>query len=167
MILVRTIIELVTNENYYQTMYSQYIGPIDIAIKAICKNYTFSELYEIAALCNVLQCNIRSIYPKIDFQQYMAIWDNVFTPIPPIIANCDIAIMWSHVFNEKDARETNNGTWSPNHFVPLISQSICNNSNSGTQSTSLAVSYRFLNKNLRILRFFFRLLKRRRLKIML
>jgi hypothetical protein len=149
-------------------MYLQYVGPIDIAIKATCKNYTFSELYEIAALCNVLQCNIRSIYPKIDFQQYMAIWDNVFTPVPPIIANHNIAILWSHVLNEKNAREANNGTWSPNHFVPLVSRSICNDYNSDTQSTSLAVvSYRFLNKNSRILQFFFRLLKRRLLKIML
>ncbi|CAF3819577.1 unnamed protein product [Rotaria sordida] len=123
---VRTIIELVTNENYYQTMYSQYVGPIDIAIKAICKNCTFSELYEIAALCNVLQCNIQSIYPKIDFQHYMAILNNVFTPVPPIIANCNISILWSHTLNEKDARETNNGTWSPNHFVPLMSPAILN-----------------------------------------
>ncbi|CAF4981269.1 unnamed protein product [Rotaria sp. Silwood1] len=128
---VRTIIELVLNESYYQTMYSQHVGPIDIAIKAICKNYTFSELYEIAALCNVLQCNIRSVYPKIDFQQYMATWDNVFTPVSPIIANCNIVIMWSHALNEKDAREANNGTWSPNHFVPLISSAIHNDSNNG------------------------------------
>ncbi|CAF3678050.1 unnamed protein product [Rotaria sp. Silwood1] len=128
---VRTIIELVINESYYETMYSQYVGPIDIAIKAFCKNYTFSELYEIAALCNVLQCNIRSVYPKIDFQQYMAIWDNVFTPVSPIIANCNIVIMWSYALNEKDAREANNGTWSPNHFVPLISQAIHNDSNNG------------------------------------
>ncbi|CAF1644760.1 unnamed protein product, partial [Rotaria sordida] len=84
---VRTIMELITNENDYQTMYSQYLGPTDIAIKAICKNYTFSELYEIAALCNVLQCNIRSVYPKIDFHHHMAIWDNLFTPIPPVSSN--------------------------------------------------------------------------------
>ncbi|CAF5085600.1 unnamed protein product, partial [Rotaria sp. Silwood1] len=121
-------------------MCSQYVGPIDIAIKAICKNYTFSELYEIAALCNVLQCNIRSVYPKIDFQQYMATWDNVFTPVSPIITNCNIVIMWSHALNEKDAREANNGTWSPNHFVPLIPQAIHNDSNSGNQSTSLPVT---------------------------
>jgi hypothetical protein len=149
-------------------MYSQYVGPINIAIKAICKDYTFSELYEIAALCNVLQCNIRSVYPKIDFQYYMAILDNVFTPVPPIIANCNIAILWSHALNEKDARETNNGTWSPNHFVPLISPGIHNDSNNGNQSMSLTVvSYSSLNKISIILKFFFRLLKRKRLKIML
>jgi hypothetical protein len=125
-------------------MYSQYVGPIDIAIKAICRNYTFSELYEIVALCNVLQCSIQSVYPKIDFQYYMAILDNVFTPVPPIIANCTIAILWSNALNEKDAREKNNGTWSPNHFVPLMSPHILNESNDTNQSTSLAaVSYLF------------------------
>ncbi|CAF4772424.1 unnamed protein product [Rotaria sp. Silwood2] len=55
---VRTIIELVINESYYETMYSQYVGSVHIASKAACKNYTFSELYEIAALCNVIRCNI-------------------------------------------------------------------------------------------------------------
>ena len=98
------------NENYYQTTYSQYIGPIDIAVKSICKNHTFSELYEIAALCNVLQCNIRSVYPKLDFQHYMALWNCVFTPVPPVIADYSIAILWSHVQNENDARATNNST---------------------------------------------------------
>ena len=128
--------ELITNETYYQTMYSQYVGPTDVAIKAICRNYTFSELYEIAALCNVLQCNIRSVYPKIDFHHYMAIWDNLFTPIPPVIANCNIAILWSNALNEKDARETHYGTWRPNHFVPLLSPPIPNEFN--RQSMSLA-----------------------------
>ena len=110
-----------TNENYYVAMYTQSVGPIDVAIKSICKNRTFSELYEIAALCNVLQCNIRSVYPRIDFSpNYMTLWDSVFSPVPPVIANCSIAILWSHMEHENDVRAMNNGTWSPNHFVPLL-----------------------------------------------
>ena len=119
--LVRTVFELTTNENYYETMYSQSVGSIDIAIKSICKNRTFSEVCEIAALCNVLQCNIRSVYPRIDFSpDYMTLWDSVFTPVPSVIASCSIAILWSHMDNENDVRAMNNGTWSPNHFVPLL-----------------------------------------------
>ena len=103
------------------TMYSQSVGPIDIAIKSICKNHSFSEVYEIAALCNVLQCNIRSVYPRLDFSpNYMMLWDSIFSPVPPIIANCSIAIMWSHMKNENYVRAMNNGAWSPNHFVPLL-----------------------------------------------
>ncbi|CAF4580117.1 unnamed protein product, partial [Rotaria sp. Silwood2] len=102
-------------------MYSQLIGPLDIAIKTICKNYTYSELYEIAALCNVLRCNIRSIYPKIDFREDMEILNNIFRPTSPTIADCSINIFWSHVLNEIDVRAQNNMTWSPNHFVPLMS----------------------------------------------
>ena len=134
-------------KNYYQAVYSQYIGPIDLAIKAICKNYTYSELYEIAALCSVLQCNIRTVCPKIDFRQHMSILDNVFAPIPPITSNCKITILWSNASKEKDARETNNGVWSPNHFVPLISPGIHNDSSNASQSTSLAaVSHSFANE---------------------
>ena len=118
--LVRTIIELTMRENYYNSMYSQYVGPVHIAIRSVCKNYTFSELYEIAALCNILQCNIRSVYPKIDFQSHMALWDSVFTPVLPTIANCTIMILWSSGVAENDVRTLNNGTWSPNHFVPLL-----------------------------------------------
>jgi hypothetical protein len=137
------------NENYYQTMYSQYVGLIDIAIKTICKNHTFSELYEIAALCNVLQCNIRSVYPKIDFHHYMALWDSVFTPTAPVIANYNIAILWSHVLNENEARATNNGIWSPNHFVPLLSPDNQNESDDSNRSTSInKVSYSLANNKI-------------------
>lgn len=137
--LVRTIIELMTKENYYQAIYSQYVGPIDIAIKNICKNYMFSELYEIAALSNVLRCNIRSVYPKIDFQHFMAVWDSVFTPVPPVIANCSIAILWSHCKNENNARAMNNSAWSPNHFVPLLSSNILDESDDQNSSTSINI----------------------------
>ncbi|CAF3561648.1 unnamed protein product [Rotaria socialis] len=117
---VRTVIELVANEAYYTRMYSQFIGPLDTAIKAICKNYTYSELYEIAALCNPLRCNIQSIYPKVDFREDMEILNNIFRPTLHIIASCTITIFWSHVLNEIDVRAQNNMTWSPNHFVPLM-----------------------------------------------
>jgi hypothetical protein len=137
--LVRTIIELVTNENYYQTMYSQYVGSTDEAIKAISKNYTYSELYEIVALCNVLRCNIRSVYPRIDFHDSMAILDNVFTPIAPNVANCTISIFWSSCVNEQDNRMHNNGTWSPNHFVPLLSPSALNEFDNTSQTRPPAV----------------------------
>jgi hypothetical protein len=98
----------------------------------------------------------------------MAILDNVFTPVSPIVANCNIGILWSHGLNEKDAREANNGIWSPNHFVPLISPGIHNDSNNGNQSTSITVvSYSSVNENSIIWKFFFRLLKRKHLRIML
>jgi hypothetical protein len=97
----------------------------------------YSEIHEVAALCNVLQCNIRSVYPRIDFEYYKAIWDSVFTPIPPIIGNCNIVVLWSCTLHEKDAREAYNGLWRPNHFVPLLSPPIPNAVNS--QSISLVV----------------------------
>ena len=53
---VRTIIELIANETYYESMCSLFVGSVSFAIKIICKNYTFSELYEISALCSILRC---------------------------------------------------------------------------------------------------------------
>ncbi|CAF3989282.1 unnamed protein product, partial [Adineta steineri] len=121
---VRTVIELITNETYYSNTYSHCVGPFDIAIQAMCRKSTFSELYEIAALCNLLKCNIRSIYPKIDLRDHTAIVNNTFMPLPPTVANCEITILWSHTLNENEVRIKNNSTWSPNHFVPLMSRLI-------------------------------------------
>ena len=129
--------ELVSNENYYQTMYAHLIGPIDMAIQSICKRNTYSELYEVAALSNVLQCKIRSVYPKINFEQYMALWNSVFTPVPTVIANSYIAILWSRAENEGDARAANNGRWIPNHFVPLLLPNMQNEPERLDSSTSI------------------------------
>ncbi|CAF1484183.1 unnamed protein product [Adineta steineri] len=117
---VRTIIELVINEAFYSNMYTHRAGLIDIAIKAICKNRTYSRLYEICALCSVLKCNIRSVYPEIDFRADMAVMNSIYTPIPPIIVNYEVAILWSNVWKEMHVRAVNNNLWSPNHFVPLL-----------------------------------------------
>ncbi|UJR24373.1 hypothetical protein I4U23_005750 [Adineta vaga] len=134
---VRTVIKLITNENHYDSMYTRYAENTDIIIQAACKKEMYSEIHEVAALCNVLQCNIRSVYPRIDFEYYKAIWDSVFTPIPPVIGNCTIVVLWSCTLDEKDARKTYNGFWRPNHFVPLLSPPILNEVNS--ESISLVV----------------------------
>ncbi|CAF1530866.1 unnamed protein product [Adineta ricciae] len=118
---VHTIVELVTNEAFYSHRFAYAVGPLDIAIKGVCKKNTYSELYEVAALCTVISCNIRSLYPEIDFRVDMAIMNSVFTPIPPIIAKYEIKVLWSNARSEVDIRATNNSQWSPNHFVPLMS----------------------------------------------
>jgi hypothetical protein len=119
---VRTVVELVKNENFYAREYSQFVGPVQSALQSACKNYNYSELCEIGALCTLLQCNLRSVYPNIDFRADMMIANRIFTPVPPINANCQIIILWSHVNREINARALNNGAWSPNHFVPLLSR---------------------------------------------
>ena len=113
------------------------MGPTDIYIKAICNDYTYSELYEITALCNVLKWNIRSLCPNIDARADISFVNNIFTPTPPINANGEITILWSHALNEKEARERNNGSWRPNHFVPLLSITMHNASEESAQSASL------------------------------
>ena len=120
-------------------MYSPYAGTIDEAIKSICKNYTYSELFEIVALCNVLQCNIRSVYPRIDFHDSMAILNDVITPIVSNVAHCNISILWSSCLNEQDNRMHNNGKWNPNHFVPLLSPSAFNEFYNTSQTRPPAV----------------------------
>ena len=110
-----------------------------------------SELYEIDALCSVLRCNIRIIYPEIDIREDMVFLNNGFTPPPPIITNCEITILWSHARNEKDAREANHGTWSPNHFVPLMSPiAHYESDNSNKSAPIVVVSYLLINVNSKI-----------------
>ena len=141
-------IELVTNETYYTNTYLRFIGLFDVAIQAVCKNYTFSELYEISALCSILKCNIRSVYPKTDVRTEMAIANNTFMPRPDIAANCEITILWSHSLNEKEARSANDSAWSPNHFVPLLSPSAQQIFDRNNQSSPVfVVSSLSMNKN--------------------
>lgn len=110
--------------------------PVDIAIQDVCKNYTFSELYEISALCNILKCNIRTVYPKIDVHDdIFPIVNNTFMPRPHIVANCQITILWSNASNETQARIANNSTWSPNHFVPLMAPFVQRELDNSNQST--------------------------------
>jgi hypothetical protein len=72
----------------------------------------------------------------------VAILDNVFTPIAPNVATCNISILWSSSVNEKDNRVAYNGTWSPNHFVPLLSPSAINEFDNANQTRPpAAVSY--------------------------
>jgi hypothetical protein len=137
--LVRTIIELVTNESYYESTFSRFIGLVEDSIRSICKNETFSELYEISALCSVLRCNIRSVYPKIHFREEMAIMNNVFTPISPIVANCGITVLWCCAQSEMDALVDYNNLSSPNHFVPLMLSAVHDESDHRNVSISIAV----------------------------
>ncbi|CAF2182230.1 unnamed protein product, partial [Rotaria magnacalcarata] len=117
---VRTLIELVKNEIFYQNHFAHIVGTVNEAIKNMARKFSFSELYEIAALSNVLKCNIRSIYPVIDYRPDLNIMNNTFEHAQHSIASTTICIFWTHTQREIDARQSNAGNWSPNHFVPLL-----------------------------------------------
>ena len=120
---VRTAIELVKNRVYYATKYSNLIGPVENAIRRACNNEQFSELYEIAALASVMQCEIHSIYPYIDYRAEMKIMNS---PYKPVLASIPVRgrlfIFWTNTMDELSAkaRPRSGGVWSPNHFVSLV-----------------------------------------------
>ncbi|CAF4952261.1 unnamed protein product, partial [Rotaria magnacalcarata] len=116
---VRTLIELVKNEMFYHNRCAHIVGPVNEAIKNIARNFSFSELYEIAALSNVLNCNIQSVYPTIDYRSDLNIMNNTFEHAQCSIASKTICLFWTHTESEIEARRSNAGNWSPNHFVPL------------------------------------------------
>ena len=120
---VRTVVELVTNSVYYTTKYSNLIGPLENAISRACKNNQFSELYEIAALASVVQCEIHSIYPYIDYRAEMKIMNSPYKPaLTSIPTRGRLFIFWTNTMDESSAkaRPQSGGVWSPNHFVPLV-----------------------------------------------
>ena len=120
---VRTVVELVTNRVYYATKYSNLIGLLENAISRACNNDQFSELYEIAALASIMQCEIQSIYPYIDYRAEMKIMNS---PYKPALASMPVRgrmfIFWTNTMDEwsAKARPRSGGVWSPNHFVPLV-----------------------------------------------
>ena len=120
---VRTVVELVKNRVYYATKYSNLIGPLENAIGRVCKNNEFSELYEIAALASVVQCEIHSVYPYIDYRAEMKIMNTTFKPlVTSIPTRGRLFVLWTNTMDESSARARpdSGGVWSPNHFVALV-----------------------------------------------
>ena len=124
-ILVRTIIELVKNKTHYVNQYSNYVGPFDEALRETCNNNKFCELYELVALASVLQCEVQSVYPYIDYRAEMKIMNAVYKPVETSVSsNRRVVIFWSSTEDEISTRvhPGNGGIWNPNHFVPLLQQ---------------------------------------------
>ena len=117
---MRTLIELLKNEVSYTNRFAHIVGPLIETIKNITRDFSFSELYEIAALSNVLKCNIRSIYPRIDYRSDLDIFNSTFEHAPYNSSATTIFIFWTNTQNEIYARRSNAGNWTPNHFVPLL-----------------------------------------------
>ena len=114
------------NKTHYINQYSNHIGPLSEALRRICNNNMFCELYELVALANILQCDIQSVYPYIDYRAEMRIMNAVYKPTDTSVpSNGRIVIFWSSTEDEIStrARPGNCGTWNPNHFVPLVHQS--------------------------------------------
>ena len=132
--------ELVQNERYYENSYLQSLGQVYIALKDICKNYSDSESYEIHALCNVFQCAIESFCPSIGLlDEISSMVNKTFMPMPTIDVKCTIRILWSHTMTEMNAKAMNNGDWSPNHFVPLLSNAVRTVLDDGLPSSRIKV----------------------------
>ncbi|CAF1501115.1 unnamed protein product, partial [Rotaria magnacalcarata] len=117
---MRTLNELVKNEIFYNNRFMHIIGPLNEVMKNVARNFAFSELYEIAALSNVLKCSIRSIYPTIDYRPHLNIMNSTFEHAQYSIVSKAICLFWTHTESEIEARRSNAGNWSPNHFVPLL-----------------------------------------------
>lgn len=118
--LVRILIELLKNEFYYTSRFSHLVGPLNEVIKNIVRKNSFSELYEVAAMSSVLKCNIRSIYPNIDYRPDLNIMNSTFEHAQTSTSSNTICIFWTHTASESYVRRINAGNWSPNHFVPLL-----------------------------------------------
>ncbi len=125
LISVRTVIELVNNKMHYIAQYNNLIGPFDEALRRTCNNNSFSRVYELATLASVLRCEVRSVYPYIDYRAEMKTMNAVYKPVDMSIPNNErLIIFWTSIDDESSTktRPGSGGVWSPNHIVPLIKQ---------------------------------------------
>ncbi len=125
LILVRTIIELVKNKIHYVDQCSNHVGFFNEALRSTCNDNRFCELYEIVALASVVQCEVQSVYPYIDYRAEMKIMNAVYKPVEASVpSNRRVIIFWSSTEDEVSTRTRpgNSGIWNPNHFVPLLQQ---------------------------------------------
>ena len=108
------------HQAFYIAQLAHIVGPLDVAVRSITRNFSFSELYEVAALSHVLRCNVRSVYPNIDHRQDLNFMNRTFEHDEPRYSSETIFLFWTHMKTEGDARHMNNGSWTPNHFVPFL-----------------------------------------------
>ena len=118
--LVRILIELMRNQAFYIAQLAHIVGPLDVAVRRITRNFSFSELYEVAALSHVLRCNVRSVYPNIDHRRDLNFMNRTFEHEEPECSAETIFLFWTNTQTERDVHSINNGSWTPNHFVPLL-----------------------------------------------
>ena len=105
LILVRTVIELVKNKIHSVNQCSHHVGLFNEALRRTCNNNRFSELYEIAALASVLQCEIQSVYPYIDYRAEMKILNAVYRPVEASVpSDGKLIIFWSSTEDEISTR---------------------------------------------------------------
>jgi hypothetical protein len=50
----RTILELVINYDEYSRSYTENVEPLEERWNDLCKDHSYSDLYELSALCNVV-----------------------------------------------------------------------------------------------------------------
>lgn len=112
--------ELIKNSASYGNQFAHIVGPLGQRVKDIARNYSFSELYEVVALTNVLKCNIQSVYPKIDYRPELEIMNSTFQCASYSNSSTTVSIFWTNTETEEKVRLNNGGYWTPNHFVPLL-----------------------------------------------
>ena len=108
------------NQVFYIAQLAHILGPLDVTVRIIAHNFSFSELYEVAALSRVLRCNVRSVYPNIDHRPDLSLMNRTFEHEGPKDSCGTISLFWTNTQTERDVRSMNNGSWTPNHFVPLL-----------------------------------------------
>ncbi len=99
------------------------IGRFDEALRRACDSNQVSTLYELVALASVIQCEIQSVYPYIDYTAGMKIMNPTYKPRPSsTLVNGHVVIFWYSNTDEVTTRlfASNGGVWSSNHFVPLV-----------------------------------------------
>ncbi|CAF1151862.1 unnamed protein product [Didymodactylos carnosus] len=130
-LLVRANVELVVKLKDYQQTYphcTDFIDPFrQYQRTEMIYDKKDSTLWEILALCNILQCSIRSVYPKINEDTDEAgmsyLLNKTFHPFSTTNSTkptSTITLMWTHTAEKGTVRTVNYGMWVPNHFVPLV-----------------------------------------------
>ena len=78
------------------------------------KSGSYSSMWHLYALSNVIGCPISSLYPMVEASLIDRKYMNV--TITPTVqqSTSEVVILWTHTNN------TNLKGWSPNHFVPLV-----------------------------------------------
>ncbi|WAR13822.1 LOW QUALITY PROTEIN: VRTN-like protein [Mya arenaria] len=89
---------------------------IQAEVLRLCRSGTYMGIWQVAALSNIIQTDVVSVYPRYGGQTVRNDLNRTFVPFEKVeLKKNKVYIMWSNIHGNKPPEE-----WHPNHFVTLL-----------------------------------------------
>lgn len=146
-------LELVLNadsiQNHKEKAAIQVLSPdYEEAILKCAKSGGYSSMWTMIAFSHVTQHNIESLYPMVNVLKDPAVLtsNTMLLPSTGPIEDKPLRILWTRT-SPCNENSINKKSWTPNHFVPLVEDSMASVTNNRTSTPSYKKPSLFVPKH--------------------